>query len=137
MKKIFIILSAVLSVFLFVSCGTTQEIPEDLSSAQLMQQGQNAYSSGSYDLAERYYLETIARFGDDTETYIEARYELGHLYIKTQKYRKAYINFNEVLQIYELAPSGTYPAAYKKLAQNGIASIPAEELEKIKSGTKE
>lgn len=133
MKKITILLSTLMLSFAFVSCGSTQEIPEDLTSSQLMQQGQNAYASGSYELAEKYYLETIARFGDDTQIYIEARYELGHLYMKTKNYPKAYINFNEIIQIYEVAPAGSYPPAYKKLAQNGLAAIPAEELEKFKS----
>lgn len=133
MKKISILLSVLLITLCMASCGSTQEIPSDLSSAQLLQQGQNAYSSGNYELAERYYLETIARFGDDTATYIEARYELGHLYLKTKNYRKAYINFNEIIQIYEVAPAGSYAPAYKKLAEKGIAAIPEDELAKFKS----
>lgn len=137
MKKITVLLISLLFAMCLASCGSTQEIPSDLTSAQLLQQGQNAYSNSNYDLAERYYLETIARFGDDTATYIEARYELGHLYLKTKNYRKAYMNFNEVIQIYEIAPAGSYAPAYKKLAAKGIAAIPEDELAKIKSSREE
>ena len=133
MKKILIALSVLLLSINFFSCGSTKEIPEDLSSAQLLQQGQNEYFNGSYEMAERYYLETIARFGDDTLTYIEARYELGHLYIKTKDYRKAYANFNEILNIYEIAPMGSFPPAYKKLSELGLSKIPERELEKFKA----
>lgn len=133
MKKLTIILSVLLFTLSFTACGTVEEIPEDLSSAQLLQQGQNEYAAGSYDNAERYYLETIKRYGDDTQTYIEARYELGHLYMKTKDYRKAYVNFTEILNIYEIAPMGSFPPAYKKLAELGISKIPEAELEKIKS----
>lgn len=134
MKKNFIAITVVLLTFSFISCGSTKEIPEDLSSTQLLQQGQNEYFNGSYEMAERYYLETIARYGDDTLTYIEARYELGHLYIKTKDYRKAYANFNEILSIYEIAPMGSFPPAYKKLAELGLSKIPENDLEKFKAG---
>ncbi|MCQ2589891.1 MAG: hypothetical protein MJ179_05655 [Treponema sp.] len=133
MKKILFILSVLVLGLTFVSCGTTEEIPEDLSSAQLLQQGQNAYFAGTYEVAEKYYIETIKRFGDDTQTYIEARYELGHLYIKTKDYRKAYANFTEILKIYEATPAGYLPPAYKKLCELGLSKIPEKELEKIKA----
>lgn len=133
MKKTVLFLSVLFLSFSFFSCGTIEEIPEDLSSAQLLQQGQNEYSNGAYENAERYYLETIKRYGDDTQTYIEARYELGHLYMKTKEYKKAYINFSDILNIYELSPMGAFPPAYKKLAELGISKIPETELEKIKS----
>ncbi|MCQ2583674.1 MAG: tetratricopeptide repeat protein [Treponema sp.] len=129
MKKIRTLLiclfAAVLS-FSAISCNTIKEIPEDLTSAQLLRLGQNAYASGDYINSERYYLETIARFGDDTEVYIETRYELGHLYMKTKDYRKAFINFNDILKIYQTAPMGSFPTAYKKLAQNQMDQIPDE-----------
>lgn len=123
-KSLILILALFFTIFCF-SCNTTKEIPSDLSSAQLLQQGQDAYASNNYDLAEKYYLETISRFGDDTLTYIEARYELGHLFLKIKDYKKAYINFNEILQIYELNVSA-YPPSYKKLATKGMEAIPEE-----------
>lgn len=136
MKRLRLILQTLVITLCFTalcSCGSVSEIPSDLSSAQLLQEGQKAYSMGSYDVAEQYYLETVKRFGDDTQTYIEARYELGHLYIKTKDYRKAYANFTEILSIYDVAPVGTLPPAYKKLSDIGLSKIPASELEKIKA----
>jgi Tfp pilus assembly protein PilF len=60
----------------------------------------------------------------DTNTYIEAKYELAHLYMKRKKYEKARTALDEILDIYNNAPSGSLPAAYKKLAQIEMAKIP-------------
>ena len=133
MKKLFIILSALTLIFSSVSCESTEEIPKDLSAGQLLQKGQNAYSSSNYVDAERYYLETINRFGNNIEVFVEARYELGHLYMKTKEYQKAYENFNQILQLFQTDKAASIPVAYKKLAQNGIDKIPAEEKEKFNS----
>ena len=53
--------------------------------------------------------------------------------MKTKEYKKAYVNFSDILNIYELSPMGAFPPAYKKLAELGISKIPETELEKIKS----
>ena len=133
MKKSFIILSMLTFLFCAVSCESVEEIPQDITAGELLQKGQDAYSSSDYVNAERYYLEVIKRFGNNLETYVEARYELGHLYLKTNDYEKAYASFKEILQIFDTAPANSLPRAYKKLAENGIAKIPQEELEKITS----
>ena len=133
MKKLFIILSALTLIFSSVSCESTEEIPKDLSAGQLLQKGQNAYSSSNYVDAERYYLETINRFGNDIEVFVEARYELGHLYMKTKEYKKAYENFNQILKIYQTEQGSRLSPSYKKLAQNGIDKIPEEEKAKFTS----
>ena len=77
MKKIIILLSVLLG---FISCSTVKEIPSDLSAAQLLQLGQNAFESKNYKAAEKYFITTIQRFGTNTNNYIEAQYELAHLY---------------------------------------------------------
>jgi outer membrane protein assembly factor BamD (BamD/ComL family) len=133
MKKSFIILSILTCLFCAVSCESVEEIPADLTAGQLLQKGQNAYASSKYEEAERYYLETIKRYGNNLETFVEARYELGHLYMKTKDYQKAYENFNQILQLFQTDKAASIPVAYKKLAQNGIDKIPAEEKEKFNS----
>lgn len=132
MKKTNIILITILfgSIFGFfvTGCKTLKEVPQDLSAAQLIQQGQNSYGSGDYKAAQMYYNAVIDRFGDDTSTYIEARYELGHLYLKTKDYKRAYSAFTEILEFYDSAIGTTIPAAYKKLAQIGIQKIPENRI---------
>jgi outer membrane protein assembly factor BamD (BamD/ComL family) len=107
-----------------VSCRTVKDIPEDLTAPQLLQKGQSCFDNADYKSAEVYYQTTIDRYGDDTVTYIEAKYELAHLYIKRKKYEKARSALDEILEIYAYAPSGSLPASYKKLVQIEMAKIP-------------
>ncbi len=86
--------------------------------------GQDALEVSNYTAAETYYITVIQRYGMDTATYIEASYELGHLYLKQKKYDEAYRKFDEILGIYSNAEIGTIPASYKKLAEMGIEKIP-------------
>lgn len=128
MKKITLLICTIAltgaAAFTAVSCRTVKDIPEDLTAPQLLQRGQSCLDNADYKSAEVYYKTTIDRYGDDTNTYIEAKYELAHLYMKRKKYEKARTALDEILDIYNNAPSGSLPAAYKKLAQIEMAKIP-------------
>lgn len=124
MKKFLFSFSILILSLTLFSCNTTKEIPEGLSAAQLIQLGQNEYAVGNYKQAEQCYLEVIKKYGIDNAIYVEARYELGHLYLNSKKYKEAYNAYSEILSIYEDAFSGELPAAYKKLAQIGMDKIP-------------
>ncbi len=128
MKKIIYTLIALAASVLLFSCRSTPEISNDLTSAQLIQLGQNAYSASDYKNAELYYKTVIQRFGMDTAVYIEAKYELGHLYVTRKNYEKAYEAFSEILELYEYAAAGDLPSAYKKLAAIGMKKIPEQKL---------
>ena len=117
-------------------CNSTKNIPDDLSAPQLLQRGQASIDASDYKTAEKYYLKTIEQYGDDTNTYIEAKYELAHLYIKTKRYDKAYDNLTEILELYDYAVAGTLPAAYKKLAQIEMDKIPAAKLEELQNASR-
>lgn len=133
MKKITIILSIAIITMIsavFTGCKTTKEIPEGLTKAQLIQRGQDAFSSGDYKTAEAYYKNVIQNYGDDTESYIEVKYELGHLYLKTKDYDKAQEAFEEILELYSYASAGDLPASYKKLAEIGMSKIPENKKSK-------
>ena len=135
MKRIIAITltSAVCGALLFASCRTVKDIPEDLTSTQLIQLGQNAYGSAQYKNAETYYRTVIARYGIDSSVYVEARYELGHLYLKQKKYAAAYASFKEILDMYASTTPGVLPGAYNKLAEIGMQRIPKNKLPETKS----
>lgn len=124
--------SAVCGALLFASCRTIKDIPEDLTSTQLIQLGQNAYGSAQYKNAETYYKTVIARYGMDSSVYVEARYELGHLYLKQKKYAAAYASFKEILDMYASTTPGVLPGAYNKLAEIGMKRIPKHKLPETK-----
>ena len=87
-------------------------------------------------LPKNIFLKTIEQYGDDTDTYIEAKYELAHLYIKTKRYDKAYDNLSEILELYDYAIAGSLPAAYKKLAQIEMDKIPSAKLEELQNSSR-
>lgn len=113
-------------VFLAASCKSTQVVTEGLTASQLLQKGQDCFGNGNYDTAELYYQAVIEQYGDDLNTYIEARYELAHLYAKTKDYKKAATIYNEILDYYNMPAAYELKAAYKKLAEMGLERIPAE-----------
>ena len=135
MKKITAVMvtSAVCGALLFAACRTVKDIPEDLTSTQLIQLGQNAYGSAQYKNAEIYYKTVIARYGIDSSVYVEARYELGHLYLKQKKYTAAYASFKEILDMYASTTPGVLPGAYNKLAEIGMQRIPKNKLPETKA----
>ncbi len=138
MKKIIYLFTGVLLLTTVFSCASTRkEIPDDATPAQIIQLGQAAYTQDNYKDAEYYYSLALARFGTDTESYIEIKYELSHLYIVTEEYRKAYNGFKEILSIYEAAPYGALPPSYKKLCDIGLTQIPQNLLEEFDKATAE
>lgn len=137
MKKISIILGSfiLLTASLLVSCNSTKEIPDDLTAPQMLQKGQAALDQADYKTAEAYFRKTIELYGDDTDTYIETKYELAHLHIKTRQYAAAYSELEEILELYSYAAPGALPPAYKKLAQIEMDKIPPAKLEEFKSAS--
>ncbi|NLC92627.1 MAG: hypothetical protein GX677_04080 [Treponema sp.] len=132
MKKLTIITIFALSI-LFASFATVKEIPEDLTVNQLIQKGQSEYDLGHYTAAETYFSVAIQRFGTNDAVYVEAKYELGHLYIKTKDYKNAYSALTEIINIFNYSPSSEIPTSYKKLALIELNKIPRnikESLEK-------
>lgn len=131
MKKI-IILAALFTIsFSFFSCKTLKEIPEDKTSAQIIQMGQNYVGSGDYKSAEFCYNTVIDRYGSDPSIYVESKYELGRVYLAQRKYEKAYKTFTEILEIYDSGYGMMLPGSYKKLCNISISQIPEIRLQEI------
>ena len=123
MKKKFIILTSLFILFALTACNTIKFIPEEKTSAQIIQMGQNACSVRSYKSAILCYETAIERFGTNPAVYAEAKYEIGYVYLKQKKYAKAYSAFTELLELYD-AMGSAIPPAYKKLSEIGIEKIP-------------
>ncbi len=117
--------------FLLAGCNSVPEIPTDLSYNQLIQLGQDSIEFANYKAAEAYYQAAIQRYGLNVNSYIEATYELGHLYLTQKKYDEAVVRFTEIQMLYDEAESGTLPASYKKLIAINMERIP----EKYKPAT--
>lgn len=134
MKKKIIIASVIFAgLALFCGCQTVpKEIPEDLDARQLIQRGQDNFDEHRYKAAEKYFNTVLERYGDDPKHYLEAKYELGHLYLKQKKYSAAYDTFMEIEEIYKSVPVGL-PGSYKILCGIELAKIPAEKIKEFEA----
>ena len=130
MKRIITFAAIVAAATLFVSCRTIKEIPEDKTPAQIIQLGQNCIGVSDYKSAVFCYETVIERYGTDPSVYVEAKYELGRIYLAQKKYDKAYATFDELLKIYD-AYGAVLPGAYKKLCNISINQIPAVKLQEL------
>lgn len=118
-------LTAFIFAAAFVSCSSSpKEIPMELTAQELIQKGQDAFESGRYKESLTYYLAITERYTDSLPVYVEASYEIGHLYMKQKKYNLAEPIFQEILLIYERVTPGEIPSAYLKLAQLELKKIP-------------
>ena len=137
MKKLIALAAALAAVTLFISCKTLKEIPEDKTSAQIIQMGQNYAAIPDYKSAAFCYETVIERYGSDPAIFVEGKYELGRVYLAQHKYEKAYDIFNELLALYDTYPM-MLPPAYKKLCNISLNQIPEvrmQEIEAKKAGT--
>ena len=132
MKKIITIAALITISAAFFSCSSLKEIPEDKTSAQIIQMGQNYLGNADYKSAEFCYNTVIDRFGSDPAIYVEGKYELGRVYLARHKYEKAYVVFTELLDLYDHYPA-MLPGAYKKLCNISISQIPEIKLQEIKA----
>lgn len=128
MKKLSILVPFFVISTIFISCKTITEIPMEKTSAQIIQMGQNAVTSADYKSAEFCYKTALERFPANPQVLVEAKYELGNVYLKQKKYALAYAEFSQLLELYDSAPTA-YPSAYKKLAQIGISKIPNNKIQ--------
>lgn len=120
-----IIIISVLTLTLTACQATLVPVEEDLTAKQLIQKGQDSYDMANYPQALRYYNAVLERFADnDLALYVEANYEIGHIYMKEKKYDFAKNIFDEILNIYSKVTPGEIPAAYQKLAQIELEKIP-------------
>ena len=109
-----------------VSCISSEvDVPEDATRLEIVQLAQTAFDSGFKKKALKYYEVLLQRYGMDTATYVEGRYEIAHIYVKKHKYDLARPMLEEIVEIYSTAQPGQLPGAYRKLAQKDLDKINA------------
>lgn len=137
MKKIKFIAVVLFAATIFFGCQSVPEnIPQDLDARQLIQLGQDNYDLHHYAAAKKYFNTVLDRYGDDPKHYIEAKYELGHLFLKQKNYQTAYNNFTEILEIYENVPVGL-PGSYKILCGIELKKIPQDKIAEFEAKAKQ
>lgn len=125
MKKILLTSAAILFSFAnFIACKSTQiEVPVEATNREIIQMAQTAYDNGKTNQALTYYDILLKRYGMDTATYVEGKYEIAHIYVKQKKYNLAKPILEEILGIYDSVQPGVLPGSFKKLASNDYTKI--------------
>lgn len=126
-------ISTMFTIVLFSCASTSKEDVSTLTSSQLIQRGQDASYKKKYKDALYYYNLVIENFGTNQRVYVEARYEMGHTYMKQKNYKQAYPIFKEIITMFENSSTGALPASYKKLAIIELEKIPKQYIEQFEA----
>jgi outer membrane protein assembly factor BamD (BamD/ComL family) len=124
------LLSVVCLLVLLIGCSTnsTITIDPDLSDAELVQKGQEAFDRNRYTQALQYYEAVLERAEQYSEMFFTAEYEIAFVYYKMKQYDTAKAKFTELLSQYDSPDEELYPAQYKKLSVIVLSGI--EEIQK-------
>ncbi|MDR1898953.1 MAG: hypothetical protein LBQ55_02995 [Treponema sp.] len=105
-------------------------IPEELSSAELIQRAQEASDRNRYGVALQYYEALLDRNRTNIDLICTAEYEIAFVHYKQKKYEEAKRELNSLLVRYESPDQELLPQQFKRLANIVLERI--EEKEKTK-----
>lgn len=107
------------------SCATKlPAIPENLTSAQIIQRAQERSDLYDWKGATYYYSALLERFPDDATLEVTARYELAFIQYKQRRYQEARKGFTAVLEIYASPKGASLPQTWKILTEKVMAKLP-------------
>jgi len=117
-----------------VSCVSTKpvEIPNDLTTAELIQRGQEASDRNRYNVSLQYYEAVIERFPFDIESVIAAEYEIAFIHYKQKNYELSKTEFNRLLERYNTPDQELLPAQFKILSNIVLGKIREIEIAREK-----
>jgi outer membrane protein assembly factor BamD (BamD/ComL family) len=120
--------AAGMGVLLFFACaGGPQEIPGDLSPAELIQRAQEASDKNRYGTALRYYEALLDRNITNIDMVCTAEYEIAFIHYKQKKYDTAKAEFQALLERYNTPDEELLPRQFKKLALIVLEQIAEKE----------
>ena len=124
--KLAAVAAALFAVFLSVSCATKlPPIPENISSAEIIQKAQERSDLNDWKGAQYYYKALLEKFPDDQALVVTATYELAFIEYKQGHYEAARAGFTAVLEKYASPEGSTLPQTWKILTEKVMAKLPA------------
>ena len=104
-------------------------VPENLTTAELIQRGQEASDRNRYSVSLQYYEAVIERYPFDIEKVIAAEYEIAFIHYKQKQYSRSKTEFYALLERYNVPDEELLPAQFKILSNIVLAKI--DEAENI------
>jgi outer membrane protein assembly factor BamD (BamD/ComL family) len=118
---------------LFLSCGSTAKITDDMSPAELIQRAQEASDRNRYNVALQYYEVLYDRNRSIMDLVITAEYEIAFIHYKQKKYQQAREEMTTILGYYDSPDEELLPQQFKRLAQIVLNSIEEKENQRNRS----
>jgi outer membrane protein assembly factor BamD (BamD/ComL family) len=120
----FLLTGAALWAVFFVSCYTGPvKLSDDITAAELIQQGQAAYEWNRYGQAVQYYEAILERFPDDIDRVCEAEYEIARIHYKQKKYGQAREKMQALRTRYDTGEADILPSKFRILSEIVLAQI--------------
>jgi outer membrane protein assembly factor BamD (BamD/ComL family) len=117
-----------LTALFFSSCATSYvNIPNDLSSAEIIQRAQEASDRNRYNVALQYYQALYERNLSNIDLVITAEYEIAFIHYKQKKYVQAREELSSMLEYYDSPDEPFLPPQYKILGQIVLNRIDEKE----------
>ncbi|MDX9784579.1 MAG: hypothetical protein RBT72_07500 [Spirochaetia bacterium] len=108
------------------SCATKLEpVPENASSAEIIQRAQERSDIYDWRGAQYYYRTLQERFPDDLNLQATAMYELAFIEYKQGHDEAARAGFEQVLALYKSPQGASLPQTWKILTEKVMAKLPS------------
>jgi len=121
------IFCALAVVFIFSSCSSAVNISENLSSAEIIQRGQEALDRNRYNVAVQYYQALYDRNRSNIDLIITAEYHIANIHYKQGRYEQAKTELNAILEYYNTPDEELLPQHFKRLSQIVLQRIEEKE----------
>jgi len=110
---------------LSVSCATKlPPIPEQISSAEIIQKAQERSDIYDWKGAQYYYKALLERYPEDANLVVTAMYELAFIEYKQNHFDAARAGFTAVLEKYKAPGGDALPQTWKILSEKVLAKLP-------------
>jgi outer membrane protein assembly factor BamD (BamD/ComL family) len=126
--RLFQFLIITLAMISCIACATGPvNIAPDLTSAELIQRGQEASDRNRYNQSLQYYEAILDRYPSYIDEVCAAEYEIAFIHYKQKKYEQSKTEFNALLTRYNGADAALLPPQFKILTTIVLEKIAEKE----------
>ena len=131
MNRIYLTILTLAVALCLSACATVENIPDELSPAEIIQRAQEASDRNRYNVALQYYEALLDRNRTNIDLICTAEYEIAFIHYKQKKYGLARDEFNALLERYNTPDEELLPQQFKILAKKVIEQIDEKEKPRL------
>ncbi|MDR1221104.1 MAG: tetratricopeptide repeat protein [Treponema sp.] len=123
MNRRFFVVAVLLAAGLAACYSGPVKIADNVTAAELIQQGQAAYEWNRYGQAVQYYEAILERFPDDIDRTCESQYEIARIHYKQKKYTQAREEMETLRARYDTDEGEILPTKFMILSEIVLGQI--------------